>query len=189
MTDAKILAQHLLQSQLEDLTDRERKVLERLATRRRISRNLNRVLDAETTFGDRLSDRVASFGGSWAFIILFGVILSAWILGNTLVVLGRGHAIDPYPFIFLNLILSMIAAFQAPIIMMSQNRQAAKDRAAVAHDYEVNLKAELEIMQLHEKLDEIRQNQMAVMLEKQEQHLELLDKMLTRLSSLDDRAS
>ena len=105
-------------------------------------------------FGDRLADRVATLGGSWGFLIGFGLFLAAWAVGN----LGLGReAFDPYPFIFLNLMLSMLAAAQAPVIMMSQNRQAAKDRADAGNDYEVNLKAEIEILALHEKLDRLLQ--------------------------------
>ena len=104
-----------------------------------------------------MADKVASFGGSWAFIILFGGILLTWIGFNSFVLIQWNKAFDPYPYILLNLMLSMIAAFQAPIIMMSQNRQTVKDRADAEHDYEVNLKAELEIMALHEKIDSLRQ--------------------------------
>src|SRR4029079_17494594 len=101
--------------------------------------------------GQRLADQVAAVGGSWSFIIGFGVFLAVWVGINVVVLLDR--AFDPYPFVFLNLILSMLAALQAPIIMMSQSRQAAKDRLAAALDYEVNVKAELSIAQLHDKID------------------------------------
>ena len=113
--DLKSLATRLLNTQFEELTERELKVLERLTSRRRIARNINRQMDDESDFGDRLADRVASFGGSWKFIILFGVVLMSWVSANLLLTdLGR-LAFDPYPFIFLNLILSMLAAIQAPI--------------------------------------------------------------------------
>ena len=109
---------------------------------------------ARREFGDRVADSIARVGGSWTFIISFIVFLVVWTLGNVWL-LGR-EGFDPYPFIFLNLVLSMIAALQAPVIMMSQNRQSERDRLDAAHDYEVNLKAEIEIMALHEKLDELQ---------------------------------
>src|SRR4051812_49387960 len=114
-------------------------------------RDVNEVFDQRLTFGDRLADRVAAIGGSWNFIIGFGLFMVAWAVLNT-VVLTR-HSFDPFPFIFLNLMLSMLAALQAPVIMMSQNRQAAKDRLEVRLDYETNLRSEAEIASLHEKID------------------------------------
>ena len=116
--------------------------------------------------------RVAEFGGSWTFISLFGAVLAVWALINTVVLIFG--AFDPFPFIFLNLMLSMLAAVQAPIILMSQNRQAAKDRLTAQHDYEVNLKAELEIMALHDKFDQMRNEQLAQMLAKHEEQIKLL---------------
>jgi uncharacterized membrane protein len=108
-----------------------------------------------------MADNVASFGGSWTFIIIFMVMLIAWIILNSFILIKlRSGSFDPYPYIFLNLILSMIAAIQAPIIMMSQNRQAYKDRLSAEHDYEVNLKSELEIIALHEKVDSLKQEQL-----------------------------
>lgn len=133
----------------------ERRVVANAARQLAIAEDPNRKFDSEATLGDRLADRVAGFGGSWAFIVGFMVFLACWAAFNT--VIDRPHAPDPYPFIFLNLILSMLAAIQAPIIMMSQNRQAYKDRRVAAHDYEVNLKAEIEIMALHEKVAGIQQ--------------------------------
>ncbi|MFC4311354.1 DUF1003 domain-containing protein [Steroidobacter flavus] len=141
----------------------------------------NRRLDAEATFGDRLADRVAGFGGSWAFIVGFIVFLACWAAFNLLA--GKDRAPDPYPFIFLNLILSMLAALQAPIIMMSQNRQSDKDRLMATHDYEVNLKAELEIMALHEKLDALRSQQLNELLLKQQEQLELLIRLVAQLDN------
>jgi CRP/FNR family transcriptional regulator, cyclic AMP receptor protein len=121
--------------------------------RTRVSRNLNEEEEESLTFGERLADRVAAFGGSWTFIILFGVTLVLWVAGNS-IMLAR-HPFDPYPFIFLNLILSMLAAIQAPVIMMSQNRQGSKDRMKTDMDYRLDLKAELEIAHLHTKVDQI----------------------------------
>ena len=154
-TEVSALAEKLLQQELAELTDREKRVLTELSAGRRISRNVNRLSDAEMSFGDRLSDRVAAFGGSWTFILLFLLTLFVWTGGNLLIARAGSDAFDPYPFILLNLILSMLAAIQAPIIMMAQNRQADKDRTASNHDYEVNLKAELEIMMLHDKVDKL----------------------------------
>ena len=163
----------------EDLTDRERQVLDRTAQRKTVSQNINTKFDDGMTFGDRLAGRVAAFGGSWKFIILFGVVLMVWVASN--LALAR-IAFDPYPFIFLNLILSMLAALQAPIIMMSQNRQAVKDRLDAAHDYEVNLKAEIEIMALHDKLDQLRTQEIEAVLRKQEEQIALLTRMLAQSS-------
>ncbi|WP_294330516.1 DUF1003 domain-containing protein [uncultured Sphingomonas sp.] len=115
------------------------------------SRDLNTVFDERLTFGERLADRVAAVGGSWGFILGFGLFLAVWAVLNTVVLAAR--AFDPFPFIFLNLMLSMLAALQAPIIMMSQNRQAAKDRLEARLDYETNLRAEAQIEELHAKID------------------------------------
>jgi uncharacterized membrane protein len=121
--------------------------------RTRVSRNVNEEEQDQLTFGERLADRVAAFGGSWTFIIAFGIVLVAWVIGNTAVLVK--HPFDPYPFIFLNLILSMLAAIQAPVIMMSQNRQGAKDRLKTDMDYRIDLKGEMEIAHLHTKVDQI----------------------------------
>ena len=121
----------------------------RVASGSLTGRDADELAQAHATFGDRLADRVAAIGGSWGFIIAFGVVLLAWVLINSEVLAALGfHAFDGYPYIFLNLVLSMLAAIQAPIIMMSQNRQAKKDRIAARHDYEVNLRTQLEIIRL-----------------------------------------
>jgi uncharacterized membrane protein len=153
-SEIRFLAQHLLHAGLSPLPERDRRVISRVAKRMQIARNLNQVFDDRLTFGDRLADHVAAIGGSWGFIIGFAVFLAAWAALNVVVLVDR--AFDPYPFIFLNLLLSMLAALQAPIIMMSQNRQAAKDRLAAALDYEVNLKAEFAIAELHDKIDRLQ---------------------------------
>jgi len=153
-TEIRFLAQHLLHAGLGPLPDRDRRVISRVAKRMHTARNLNQVFDSDLTFGDRLADQVAAIGGSWAFIIGFMLFLVAWAALNVVVL--TVHPFDPYPFIFLNLLLSMLAALQAPVIMMSQNRQAAKDRLAAALDYEVNLKAELAIAELHDKIDRLQ---------------------------------
>lgn len=168
------LAEDLLQRGTETLSERERRILHRIARRRHITRNVNEVAAEEASLGDRMADRVAAVGGSWAFVSGFALFLLAWTVLNSGILAHWREAFDPYPYIFLNLILSMLAAVQAPIIMMSQNRQAAKDRIAAALDYETNLKAELEIMSLHEKLDRLRAEHLDALLQRQGEQLELL---------------
>jgi len=157
----KLLAQRILDIGYEDMPANERRVIERVAKRMAVSRNINLDYESGLKFGERLADRIAAFGGSWTFIIIFAAAVTAWIAANAILLALWGETFDPYPFILLNLFLSLVAAIQAPVIMMSQNRQAAKDRLQAAHDYEVNLKAEIEIMALHEKLDELRQKELA----------------------------
>jgi len=150
------LARQLLDSGLTKLSEREQRVILLIARRSQVARNVDKVLAERQTFGERLADRVAQLGGSWGFITIFTGMLLAWVVLNTVVLTRYGGGFDPYPYIFLNLILSMVAALQAPVILMSQNRQAARDRLAATLDYEINLKAEVEIMALHDKLDAIR---------------------------------
>jgi CRP/FNR family cyclic AMP-dependent transcriptional regulator len=130
--------------------------------RRRVP-NPNEVMAEQETFGEHVADGVARFGGSWSFIFFFGGVLLTWVIVNTILIrnVGGKEPFDPYPFILLNLFLSMLAAIQAPVIMMSQNRQDSKDRIRSELDYQVNLKAELEIMQLHEKFDRLREELLA----------------------------
>jgi uncharacterized membrane protein len=168
------LAQQLLKTGFDTLSERERRVIARIAKRNPVSQDINRAFEEKQSVGDRLADRVASFGGSWTFITLFLGVLVAWTALNTGVLAWYNEAFDPYPYIFLNLILSMLAALQAPIIMMSQNRQAARDRLAAGLDYEVNLKAELEILELHEKLDRLRAEPLEGLLRAQQEQLRLL---------------
>lgn len=175
---ARNLAQTLLNTAYEALSEREQRVIRRIVKRLHVSRNTNREFDQQLSFGERLADRVAAFGGSWTFIVLFAVILALWVAMNSFILVRAGDTFDPYPYVFLNLILSMLAAIQAPVIMMSQNRQAAKDRLEAAHDYEVNLKAELEILQLHEKLDQIRNQQLSELATLQREHRRLLALLL-----------
>jgi uncharacterized membrane protein len=169
------LARQLMEDGLEGLSERERRVILHVAKRRYVSRDVNRVLVEHQTFGERLADRVAQLGGSWGFILVFTGMLVAWVVVNT-VVLARAGAFDPYPYIFLNLILSMVAALQAPVILMSQNRQAARDRMAAGLDYEINLKAEVEIMASHDKLDRIRMARLEGMLADQSTRIEAIAK-------------
>jgi len=128
-------------------------VINKIDQRLPISRDAADVADERSTLGDRLADRVAAVGGSWSFIILFAIVLIGWMVVNSDILASRGLAFDPYPYIFLNLMLSTLAAIQAPVIMMSQNRQARKDRLAASLDYEVNLRTELEILGLRERID------------------------------------
>jgi uncharacterized membrane protein len=150
------LARQLLDSGLTGLSQREQQVILHVAKRLHVARDVNGLFEERQTFGERLADRVAQLGGSWAFIMIFTGMLMAWVVVNSVVLMRFGGGFDPYPYIFLNLILSMVAALQAPVILMSQNRQAARDRLAASLDYEINLKAEVEIMALHDKLDRIR---------------------------------
>jgi uncharacterized membrane protein len=169
------LARQLMEDGLEGLSERERRVILHIAKRRYVSRDVNRVVVEHQTFGERLADRVAQLGGLWGFILVFTGMLVAWVVVNT-VVLARAGAFDPYPYIFLNLILSMVAALQAPVILMSQNRQAARDRMAAGLDYEINLKAEVEIMASHDKLDHIRMARLEGMLADQSTRIEAIAK-------------
>ena len=162
----KLLARRILEEGYADLPDRERRVLELVAQRMSVSQDINLNFDKGRTMGERLADRIAAFGGSWTFILIFTIGITVWVVANTLLFTRLGdQPFDPYPFILLNLFLSLVAAIQAPIIMMSQNRQAAKDRLQASHDYEVNLKAEIEIMALHEKMDELRQKDLQALIE------------------------
>jgi uncharacterized membrane protein len=172
------LAKKFLRTSFETLSEHEQRVMQHVAQRLHISRNANHEFDRSLTIGQRLADRVAAFGGSWTFILLFGGLLLAWVVLNSWVLARRGQAFDPYPYILLNLVLSMLAALQARFIMMSQNRQAAKDRLDAAHDYEVNLKAELEICALHDKLDQLRAHQWAELVGLQHEQLRLLTQLV-----------
>ena len=154
-----LLAHCLTEKKFHEIAARDRRVLERIANRLSVSHDP--ALDEGQTFGESLADKVASFGGSWTFLICFAGVMLVWVAINVML---AARAFDPYPYILLNLFLSMLAAIQAPVIMMSQNRQAQKDRAQASHDYEVNLKAEIEIMALHDKLDEMRSQDLAALL-------------------------
>lgn len=143
-----------------------------------LSKNINLQFEQDLTFWERLSDRVAAFGGSWGFIIGFGFIIVVWVAINSLALLTRPF--DPYPYIFLNLILSGLAGFQAPIILMSQGRQDAKDRLRAEHDYQLNLKAELEIRHLNEKLDLLLTSQWQRLLEIQRIQMEVMEECVSK---------
>jgi uncharacterized membrane protein len=144
----------------------------------RVARNANSEYLAGRSFGERLADRIASFGGSWTFILLFFGFLIAWSVVNTVLLGPHRAAFDPYPYIFLNLMLSMLAALQAPLILMSQHRQTVRDRVEAQTDYEVNLKAELEIRTLHEKVDLLREAQWGELVRMQREQIALLERLL-----------
>lgn len=162
----------LLESEKGEITALEQEVLNSIQAHELLAKNVDAEFDQKWSLGERLADQIATFGGSWAFLICFGVFLALWIGMNSLVLFWR--PLDPYPFIFLNLILSCVAAIQAPIIMMSQNRQESKDRIRSQHDYQVNLKAELEIRQLHDKMDHLLSRQWDRLVQIQEIQLDLL---------------
>jgi uncharacterized membrane protein len=157
---------------LSQLGELERAVIGKFLQRKAVARNIRG--DEQATFGQRTADRVAAFGGSWAFIGLFALVLAAWIAWN--VVQRRGF--DPFPFILLNLVLSCIAAIQAPLILMSQNRQADKDRQRAEADFAVNLKAEMEVLALHDKLDDLREKRWRELVAQQEAQIALLQRLL-----------
>jgi uncharacterized membrane protein len=177
--DRLATARALLQSEIEKLPDDERAIVERFVQRRQVSRNIVRDYDQSSSLGERIADRVAAVGGSWSFILVFLGCLIAWMVLNSLV-LARA-AFDPYPYILLNLCLSCVAAIQAPVIMMSQNRQGSIDRLRAENDYAVNIKAELEIMQLQEKLNGLRDQDWRHLLEVQNQQILMLQRLVTDL--------
>ncbi len=158
-----------------ELTALEEQVLDSLRQHELLATNINVEFDRQLSFGERLSDKIAGFGGSWRFIIIFTSVMLAWITINSAVLLTRPF--DPYPYILLNLVLSCLAALQAPIIMMSQNRQEDKDRLRSEHDYRINLKAELEIRHLHEKMDHLLMKQWHRLLEIQEIQTEIMEEL------------
>ncbi len=168
----------LLESEKGELSSLEQEVLHSLREHETLAKDVDTEFEQVWSFGERLADRIATFGGSWIFLICFGVFLVLWIGSNSFVLYARPP--DPYPYILLNLILSCIAAIQAPVIMMSQNRQETKDRLRSQHDYQVNLKAELEIRHLHEKVDHLISHQWERLTQIQEIQLELLSEISKR---------
>ncbi len=164
-------------AQIESLDDRERAVVAALLSQNTIARDVHQEYAGQLTFGERVADQVATFGGSWKFLGLFLGSMGLWIGMNLL----EASPFDPYPFILLNLVLSCVAAMQAPVIMMSQNRQSSRDRLDARHDYEINLKAEMEVMGLHAKVDELRDRQWAELVMLQERQLTLLANIEAKL--------
>jgi uncharacterized membrane protein len=165
--------QHLIETERGELSKLDEEVINSLVEHETLTKDINTQFERKLKTGEKLSDRIAEFGGSWKFIILFAVVVLGWIFLNASAIMGKRF--DPYPFILLNLILSCIAAIQAPVIMMSQNRKEAKDRLRAENDYKVNLKAELEIRHLHEKLDHLTRHQWQRLLEIQELQLDLME--------------
>lgn len=172
--------QSLLEQEKGELSIIERDVVESLKQHELLSTNVADEFQKNRTTGDIWSDRIATFGGSWRFIFLFFGFMLLWMAFNSIAILSSSF--DPYPFIFLNLVLSCLAAVQAPIIMMSQNRQEARDRMRSENDYKVNLKAELEIRQLHEKIDHLLSNQWERLVEIQQIQIEVMDELAKRRS-------
>lgn len=168
-------AKKFLAKELEKLSADERSIVERFINRGRVARNVAQEFEEHLTLGQRIADRVAATMGSWTFIIIQSTILLAWIVLN---VTAWVQQWDIYPFILLNLALSFEAAYAAPIIMMSQNRQADKDRVQTKNDYEVDMKAELEIMQLHEKFNDLRDNYWAELVQMQQRQIEMLERIV-----------
>jgi uncharacterized membrane protein len=170
--------QEMLEAEKGELTTLETEVLESLRQQEILSRDPEDELQSGLTKGQRVADRIAAVGGSWRFITSFVVVLFVWIVINTAVLVSRPF--DPYPFILLNLVLSCVAAIQAPVIMMSQNRQEARDRLHARRDYQVNLKAELEIRHLHQKIDHLLSHQWERLVEIQEIQMELINEVRSR---------
>jgi len=172
------LAKRVLRTEWDKLSSRERRVIDAVMARANISKDPEAPGADLRTFGERLADKIAQFGGSWTFILLFLAALLGWVILNSVILARRNATFDPYPYILLNLFLSMLASLQAPVIMMSQNRQALKDRQDAASDYEVNLKAEIEIRRLHEKLDDIREKRWEELVQMQREQIEYLKAMV-----------
>jgi uncharacterized membrane protein len=176
----------LLKQENAEISEMEQQVIESIAKNELLSKDLEEELSKDLTRGQRLADRIATFGGSWTFILFFFLFLLVWMAINVFVLLKRPF--DPYPFILLNLILSCLAAIQAPVIMMSQNRKEEKDRKRSQNDYKVNLKAELEIKLLHEKIDHMIIHQNQRMLEIQQLQTDYLDDILKALNINNHRS-
>lgn len=182
--DRRETARQLLQKELEQLPPEERLVVERFISRRKVARNVAQEFHQARSLGERVADHVAAVGGSWSFILCFFFLLLVWMLANSFML---AKAFDPYPYILLNLVLSCLAAVQAPIIMMSQNRQAAVDRMNAENDYQVNIKSELEVLQIHEKLDLLRSQDWALLVEQQNHQIEMLQRLLAQTTRHTDR--
>ena len=174
------LVQDILEEEKGELSELELNVINSFKQQELLSKDVNTEFNKNFTLGQKIADKVAAFGGSWRFIIIFGCVIFIWISINSVLLLLRPF--DPFPFILLNLILSCIAAIQAPVIMMSQNRQEAKDRLRGEHDYEINLKAELEIRHLSEKMDHLLSHQWQRLLEIQSVQMELMEELARKPS-------
>ncbi|MHB9073785.1 MAG: DUF1003 domain-containing protein [Desulfobaccales bacterium] len=168
----------VLEEEMGQISSLHEEVLESLKEHEILSKNINLEFEQELTVWERMSDKVASFGGSWRFIVGFGVVIAIWVVVNSIALIRQPF--DPYPYILLNLVLSCLAAIQAPVIMMSQNRQDAKDRLRSQHDYQLNLKAELEIRHLNEKMDLLLSTQWRRLLEIQRIQMEVLEELVRK---------
>ena len=172
-----------LEAEYDKISEMEKAVVTKIARRGRVTHLVEKEYEANMTLGERVADHVARFGGSWTFIMLFTGVLVAWMAFNVWL---AGRAFDHYPFILLNLVLSTVAALQAPVIMMSQNRQAAKDRMQATQDYQINLMAEMGIRDLHDKLDGLRNRQWHELWHLQQRQLELLEHLHKEISHPED---
>ena len=171
------LAKRVLRREWETLTPREQRVIEHVLGRIPVTRDTNREFAETRRFGERMADRIAAFGGSWPFVLGFVALLLGWLALNTWMRAEGRPPFDPFPFILLNLVLSMVAALQAPVILMSQNRHSSKERLDAALDYEVNLKAEIELRGLHDKLDDLRERSWAELVVMQQEQIRLLEQL------------
>ena len=181
--DVHYLSKNLINKDYDSLSSQQQHVIRHISRREHISKDVVKEHEEQYTFGQRAADRVASFGGSWPFIGIFFAVMAVWIVLNSYVLIewDKKNIFDPFPYILLNLVLSMMAGIQAPIIMMSQNRQAQRDRLDANHDYEVNLKAELEIMALHTKMDELREYQWEDLVNMQKEQIQMLTSLVEDL--------
>ncbi len=175
-----------MSTERRQISELERRLLEKIRRGERVSQNVNVLHEEQLTLGQRLADRLAVVAGSWSFILSFLGLIMVWVGINSFLLVTRPW--DPYPFILLNLVLSLLAGLQAPVIMMSQNRQEGKDRIKAEHDYEVNLKAEMEIEGLHQKLDTLRETQWAELVEMQRQQIAMLQQQVEMLQALTKKS-
>ena len=176
-----------LEAEYDKISEMEKAVVTKVARRGRVARLVDKQYESQMTFGEHVADKVAQFGGSWTFIMIFGAILLIWMGVNSWLLVR--HPFDPYPFILLNLVLSTIAALQAPVIMMSQNRQAEKDRMQATQDYQINLMAEMEIRDLHDKLDGLRNRQWHELWHLQQRQIELLEYLHKEIAHPEDHTA
>ncbi len=177
--------ENTLKEEIGDLSHIEQDVVKSIKKKELLSDNTDDTVDQAFSYGQRLADKIASFGGSWTFIIIFMLFILVWMMINILYLVHR--AFDPYPFILLNLILSCLAAMQAPVIMMSQNRQEEKDRERARNDYQINLKSELEIRTLHEKIDHFMQVQQEHLLEVQEIQIDMMKELMSEIQKIKNK--
>jgi uncharacterized membrane protein len=183
--DVHDLSRNLMNRDYNSLSSQQQHVIRHISRGEHISKDVIKEHEEQSTLGQRAADRVASFGGSWPFIGIFFAVMAVWIGLNSYILFQmKKHIFDPYPYILLNLVLSMMAGIQAPIIMMSQNRQAQKDRLDATHDYEVNLKAELEIMALHGKIDQLREHQWEDLVTMQKEQIQMLTSLVEDLKAI-----